>query len=73
MTGKEVVIHYKQGTAPSVPEAANDGEKYPELVLEAQEKVSGSLPQFVQLASHTDRAKIRGLKPDSVYNLKVNS
>ena len=48
-------------------------QKHQGIFLVIQEQSEGSLQQFVQVASHTEKAKIIGLKPDSFYKLKVNS
>ena len=73
VTGDKVVVKWKgTATASRVPESGNV-KKHHGLVLVIQEQKSSSLPQFVKMASHTEKAKIRGLKPDSFYTLKVNS
>lgn len=69
--GEQVAVKWK-GTAHSVPESGG-GQKHQGIFLVIQEQSEGSLQQFVQVASHTEKAKIIGLKPDSFYKLKVNS
>ena len=73
VSGDKVVVKWKgTAAASSVPESGNV-KKHHGLVLVIQEQKSSSLPQFVKVASHPERAIIRGLKPDSFYTLKVNS
>ena len=71
--GETVAVRWN-GTANTTPESSGDhGQEHQGLILVVQEQSVGSLPQFIPVASHTERAKIRGLKPDSFYKLKVNS
>lgn len=73
MDEDKVIVKWKAPAAPtSVPESDNV-KKHHSAVLVIQEQNSSSSPQFVKVASHTGRARIRGLKPDSFYTLKVNS
>lgn len=73
VSGGSVAVRWK-GTANAMPgSSGGHGQLHQGLILVVQEQSVGSLPQFVPVASHTEKAKIRGLKPDSFYKLKVNS